>query len=75
MACEVAPPTISPSLIKNLGASFCDIDPAQLTEEVLTKKKKVSAPSGKKKALKKHTEDPDNENTTKNGIAKKKPKK
>lgn len=66
MAWEAAPPNISPS---------CDIGPAQLTEEALTKKKKVSTPGGKKKTLKKHPQDLDNEDTTKNGIAKKKPKK
>ncbi|OEL12605.1 hypothetical protein BAE44_0026376, partial [Dichanthelium oligosanthes] len=35
-------------LIKNLGASFCNIEPDKLTEEALSKKKKVSAPGGKK---------------------------
>ena len=48
IACSVKPPNISVSVIKNLGSTFCKIDPGNITEEVLSKKKKVSAPGGKK---------------------------
>jgi hypothetical protein len=36
----VVPPTISPSIIKNLGASFCKVDADKLTVEALGKKAK-----------------------------------
>lgn len=73
VAWDVAPPTIPPSLIRNLGATFCDIDPAQLTQEALTRKKKVSAPGGKKKTLKKKPQGPDNEDTTKDAPRRRSP--
>jgi hypothetical protein len=41
LACCLAPPTLSPKTIKNLGVQFCDMDPAALTKESLKKKKKV----------------------------------
>ncbi|KAF8765330.1 hypothetical protein HU200_008706 [Digitaria exilis] len=47
-ACDSRPPNISPSIIKNLRASFCDIDPENLSQQALNKKKKPSAPEGKK---------------------------
>jgi len=48
VACSVKPPTISANVIKNLGATFCKIDPNKLSDEALLKKKKASAPGGKK---------------------------
>jgi hypothetical protein len=46
------PPTLSHSIIKNLGATFCKIDPQKLSLEELSKLSKPSAPGGKKKARK-----------------------
>lgn len=59
IACESSPPNLSPSIIKNLGATFCNVDPEQLTEEALSKKKKVSALGGKKPVFKKKSKDDD----------------
>ncbi|RLN04297.1 hypothetical protein C2845_PM13G19540 [Panicum miliaceum] len=39
LACDKAPPTISPSIIKNLGVDFCKIDEAKLTQDNLQKRK------------------------------------
>ncbi|KAF8695305.1 hypothetical protein HU200_037528 [Digitaria exilis] len=55
------PPTLSTSIIKNLGKDFSKIDPTKLTEEVLglkniKKKKSAPSPSGKKTGQKKHKE-------------------
>ncbi|CAL4899272.1 unnamed protein product [Urochloa decumbens] len=61
LGCNSKPPTISPSLIKNLGASFCKIDPAKLTDEMLGKKRKATAPGGKKPAVKKPSKDNDDD--------------
>lgn len=54
LICEAPPPNISPSIIRNLGATFCDIDPNQLTDAALAKKKKVSTPGKGKKTVKKN---------------------
>jgi hypothetical protein len=35
LGCSSTPPTISQKIIKNLGASFCRLDPADLTAEKL----------------------------------------
>nr|CAB3456454.1 unnamed protein product [Digitaria exilis] len=75
VACESKPPTISPLVIKNLGASFCDIDPAKLTDQALSKKKKAVAPMGKKPAPKKNSRDKDDVAKDKAAAAKKKAKK
>ena len=48
IACSVKPPSISTSVIMNLGATFCKIDPVKMSDEALQKKKKPSAPGGKK---------------------------
>ncbi|CAL4992476.1 unnamed protein product [Urochloa decumbens] len=53
LGCTIEPPTISPTVIKNLGSSFCGIDPEHLTVEKLNKKKKPAAPGGKKQVKKK----------------------
>lgn len=52
-ACESNPPTISSSIIKNLGSTFCNIDPMKLNDPSMIKKKKASAPGDKKQAIKK----------------------
>ncbi|CAL5091143.1 unnamed protein product [Urochloa decumbens] len=59
LGCSVQPPTISPSVIKNLGSSFCGIEPEKLTEQVPSKKKKVASPGGRKPIKKKQAEDKD----------------
>ncbi|KAF8690825.1 hypothetical protein HU200_041221 [Digitaria exilis] len=74
-ACDSAPPGISPSVIKNLGSNFCDIDPAELIDVALAKKKKALPPVGKKKAIKKHTKGNDEEDKDKPAAAKKKVRK
>jgi hypothetical protein len=48
LACCLAPPTLSPKTIKNLGVQFCDMDPAALTKESLKKKKVKVIVKGKK---------------------------
>lgn len=45
MGCSASPPTISPKIIKNLGAAFCGLDPADLTTE------KLNIQPAKKKAM------------------------
>lgn len=47
LGCAEDPPTISPSIIRNLGASFCKVDVEKLSVEALSKKAKVATPSGK----------------------------
>jgi hypothetical protein len=73
LGCDVVPPTISPSIIKNLGASFCKVDADKLTVEALAKKNKVAAPGGKKQPKKPSSQEPSNEDVSK--PSKKKPKK
>jgi hypothetical protein len=44
------PPTISQHIIKDLGKTFCNIDPQELTEEILNakpSKKKTTKKKGK----------------------------
>ncbi|RLN36373.1 hypothetical protein C2845_PM03G28930 [Panicum miliaceum] len=53
LGCIVDPPALSPSVIRNLGTSFCKIDEDSLTDVAFNKKKKVSAPGGKKPIKKK----------------------
>ena len=54
LGCTVVPPNLSSSVIKNLGASFYQVDGNKLTDAAHAKKKKVTilAP-GKKKEDKK----------------------
>jgi hypothetical protein len=69
------PPTLSSSVIKNLGATFCNIDPDKLAVEKLSKAriKKVATPGGKKQAKSKIN--PDSTNDDNQAASKKKPKK
>jgi hypothetical protein len=46
------PPTLSSSVIRNLGATFCKIAPSKLTDEELNLSKKASTPGGKKQVRK-----------------------
>ncbi|TVU39446.1 hypothetical protein EJB05_12866, partial [Eragrostis curvula] len=55
-ACSSAPPTLSPSMIKNLGNSFCKVPLEELSVSKLTTKRRVQKAIGK-------------EGTSKNGNA------
>lgn len=52
LGCSSDPPTLSASVVRDLGASFCKLDPAGLSEEALnakpTKTKPVSKPKAKR---------------------------
>ncbi|CAN6304298.1 unnamed protein product [Urochloa humidicola] len=41
LGCEVSPPNISPSVIKNLGTAFCKLDAEKLTLDKLRAKRKA----------------------------------
>jgi hypothetical protein len=77
LGCSLDPPALSPSIIKNLGATFCNIDPDKLTVEKLsrTRTKKVAAPGGKKQATSKSKANPDSSNDDSQAANKKKSKK
>ncbi|CAL5032120.1 unnamed protein product [Urochloa decumbens] len=47
LGCSKEPPILSPTVIKNLGETFCKIDSDQLNEKALLKKRKAVAPSAK----------------------------
>lgn len=62
IGCQMKPPTLPPSIIRNLGSAFCKVDPALMTEEALgqkgiKKKKSAPSPSGKKPQKKKPKDD------------------
>ncbi|RLM69454.1 hypothetical protein C2845_PM17G10450 [Panicum miliaceum] len=59
LGCTVTPPNLSPSVMRNLGSSFCKIDEKELTIPALQRKKKVkvTAPGGKKVTKKKPNND------------------
>ncbi|CAL5036004.1 unnamed protein product [Urochloa decumbens] len=65
LSCVSKPPIIPPSVIRNLGESFCKVDLAKLTVEALGKKGKAAAPGGKRPVVKKTSKDSDNEDTAK----------
>jgi hypothetical protein len=75
LGCSLDPPTLSPSIIKNLGATFCNINPDKLAVEKLSKakNKKVVAPGGKKQS--KSKSNPDCINDDSQATSKKKSKK
>jgi hypothetical protein len=77
LGCSLDPPSLSPSVIKNLGATFCNIDPDKLAVEKLSKAriKKAAAPGGKKQAKSKSKINPDSTNDDNQAARKKKPKK
>jgi hypothetical protein len=77
LGCSLDPPALSPSIIKNLGATFCNIDPDKLAVEKLskTRTKKVAAPGGKKQAKSKSKANPDSSNDDSQTAGKKKSKK
>ncbi|CAN6324181.1 unnamed protein product [Urochloa humidicola] len=70
---SLKPPTLSPSLIKNLGTQFCKIDLVKLSKDALQKKKKA-APHIEKRQLKKKNPK-DNDDAYGNKQTKKKSKK
>ncbi|CAO2189882.1 unnamed protein product [Urochloa humidicola] len=61
--CSKEPPLMSPSVIKNLGATFCKMDESKLTKEALSKKRKLAAaaPVGKKLPISKTNKKEDND--------------
>jgi hypothetical protein len=77
LGCSLDPPTLSPSIIKNLGVTFCNINPDKLAVEKLSKarNKKAAAPGGKKQAKSKSKTNPDSTNDDSQATSKKKPKK
>jgi hypothetical protein len=77
LGCSLNPPTLSPSVIKNLGATFCNINPDKLAVEKLSKAriKKAAAPGGKKQAKSKSKINLDSTNDDSQAASKKKPKK
>jgi hypothetical protein len=50
LACSSTPPAISPSIIRNLGASFCNIDPSELTDSKLHAKTSRAKPVSRRLA-------------------------
>ena len=53
LGCTVKPPSLSPSVIRNLGATFCNMDEETVIEAALLKKKLVATPGGKRRTKKK----------------------
>jgi len=53
LGCTITPPTLSTSVIRNLGASFCNLDEESLTAPIMNKKKMHATPGGKKQTKKK----------------------
>ncbi|RLN35441.1 hypothetical protein C2845_PM03G28490 [Panicum miliaceum] len=72
ISCKPEPPVLSSTVIRNLGESFYKVDPTKLTDKVLLKKKKPSAPGSKKALPKKKADDKD---VNDDAHSKKKPKK
>ncbi|CAN6356778.1 unnamed protein product [Urochloa humidicola] len=76
IACAAEPPTLSPSLIRNLGVDFCKLDEAKLSDAELMKKRKIATPGGRKPAPKAKTKVFDaNKDQDKDKAVKKKAKK
>ncbi|CAN6223988.1 unnamed protein product [Urochloa humidicola] len=63
--CNINPPTVSPSIIRNLGATFCKIDPTNLTDAALAKKRKQAAPGGKRPVIQKKPKSSDEDKNNK----------
>lgn len=53
LGCSATPPTVSPSIIKDLGATFCNIKSEELTDEKLHEKPANAKPVGKQASKKK----------------------
>ncbi|CAN6251807.1 unnamed protein product [Urochloa humidicola] len=77
IACSAEPPTLSPSLIRNLGSDFCKIESSKLTDAELLKKKKAAAPGARKPAtrIKPKVSDGQDKDKHKDKAVKKKAKK
>ncbi|CAN6198647.1 unnamed protein product [Urochloa humidicola] len=77
LGCSKEPPTLSPSVIKNLETTFCKMDEAKLTKEALGKKRKipVAAPGGKMLPIPKANEKDENDDQKTKKLQKKQPKK
>ncbi|RLN34263.1 hypothetical protein C2845_PM03G24290 [Panicum miliaceum] len=51
LACSASPPTLSPTLIKNLGVTFAKMAPEEVSDAVLQAKQKTKQPSQKKQTV------------------------
>ncbi|RLN07337.1 hypothetical protein C2845_PM11G04420 [Panicum miliaceum] len=71
LGCSITPSALCPSVIKNLGVTFCNLDEEKLSNTTLAKKKKTSAPGGKNSIKKK----PSDKNGDDDKHDKKKPRK
>ncbi|TVU03589.1 hypothetical protein EJB05_50906, partial [Eragrostis curvula] len=47
-ACNIDAPSLSPSIIKNLGTEFCNLSPEKVTDAALKKKRKAKTAVGQK---------------------------
>ena len=57
LGCSIEPPTLTPSVLRNLGASFCKVNEKDLSDAALFKKKKILDPIGKRTVKKKANPD------------------
>ncbi|TVU01266.1 hypothetical protein EJB05_53305, partial [Eragrostis curvula] len=73
--CTAEPPTLSPSIIKNLGTDFCNLSPEKVKDEALKKKRKVKAPVGQKEKPDEEASKPDEKKGKKPKVSTKKIKK
>ncbi|TVU11173.1 hypothetical protein EJB05_44742, partial [Eragrostis curvula] len=77
VTCTAEPPNLTPSIIRNLGETFCKIKPVALSETALTKTSKIKSVigDGKEKAKKAgQIKTPKNKNQNNEDKTKKKPK-
>lgn len=59
LGCSTDPPVLSPSIVRDLGATFCNIDPSKLTDDSLHAKPQKSGAVGQLKSKKsKRAKDP-----------------
>jgi hypothetical protein len=63
LGCSSAPPTLSPTFLKKIGASICQVDPEKLEEAKLLKKK-TTDPVGKKPRKDPETNKEDNDDSS-----------
>lgn len=57
LACSVETPEVSKKIIKSLGETFCNIDPKDLSDEALSKRKKASTTIGASKTTSKQNDE------------------
>lgn len=74
LVCDGAPPTLSPKIIKDLGATFCQIGPEILSEAALSTTKAMKKAVEKKPSKKKEEQSKSSKITKKSKNGKKTPK-